>query len=318
MESELIVLTAALFAVVAIVASFAGYRVGRTRAAPQPEEQHPETGHNAKLEALGGLAAGIAHEINTPVQFVGDNAHFLRDVLRDVGAAMARYRELIDATEEGRAARAEIDEELDIDYLIENGAPATERVIEGIDRVASIVRAMKDFAHPDGAEKAAVDLNRTVETTLTVARNEYKYIADLKMELGELPTVTCHQGEIAQVILNLVVNAAHAMAEQGSGENGTRGELTVRTFTEGDVACVTIADNGSGIPEAVRARIFEPFFTTKPAGRGSGQGLAISRAIVEKGHGGKLSFETELGRGTTFFIRLPVERNVEAPMEAAA
>jgi signal transduction histidine kinase len=164
---------------------------------------------------------------------------------------------------------------------------------------------MKEFAHPPQKEMAPADLNRAILSTLTVARNEYKYIADVETEFAELPMVVCHLSEINQVVLNIVVNAAHAI-EDMVRDTQQRGRITVRTMVDGSDVVISISDTGGGIPEHVRSRIFDPFFTTKEVGRGTGQGLAIARNAVRDKHGGDLSFETKLGQGTTFFIRLPI------------
>ncbi len=182
--------------------------------------------------------------------------------------------------------------------------PATRRVAEGLARITEIVRSMKDFSHADQREMCQMDLNRAISSTLVVARSEYRDVADVETDFGEIPPVTCHGGQINQVVLNLVVNAAHAIGDtlQGTG----RGKIVVRTRLESDHVVISIADTGGGIPEGIRARIFDPFFTTKEVGRGTGQGLSVSRNVVVKGHGGELDFTTELGKGTTFFVRLPI------------
>lgn len=265
-----------------------------------------------KLESIGQLAAGVAHEVNTPIQFVGDNARFLQTAFEDL-------RELLEAYGRLRAAAAgAVDPDLleevarrekaaDLAYLMEEVPTAARQTIEGVNRVASIVRALKDFAHPDQTEHVATDLNRALLSTLTVARNEVKYVADVETDLGELPLVVCHPGELNQVFLNIIINATHAIADVvGVGAGGGRGLISVRTVAEGDTVLIAIRDTGGGIPEAVRDRIFDPFFTTKPIGRGTGQGLALARATVQR-HGGTLTFETEIGRGTAFLMRLPVQ-----------
>jgi signal transduction histidine kinase len=165
---------------------------------------------------------------------------------------------------------------------------------------------MKAFAHPDQREKAPVDLNQAILSTLTIARNEYKYVADVETELGDLPPVRCHAGDVNQAILNIVVNAAHAVADVVQG-SGRKGRIVVCTVRDGDEVVVTIRDTGAGIPAAIRHRVFEPFFTTKEIGKGTGQGLAIARSVVVEKHGGELTFETEEGKGTTFFLRLPID-----------
>jgi len=263
-----------------------------------------------KLESVGRLAAGVAHEINTPVQFVSDSVQFVRDAVDDLTRLIEKYQALHAQALEGHPAPelvAEISqavEDADLSYLVENLPAAIERSLEGLGRVTSIVRSMKDFAHPDQKEMTAVDLNRCVSSTLTIARNEFKYVADLETHLGDLPLVVCHAGDINQVILNLVVNAAHAIGDVVKGTEG-KGRITVSTRVEGAEVVVAIADTGGGIPAHIRDHIFDPFFTTKEVGRGTGQGLSIGRKIVDR-HKGRLTFDTEVGVGTTFFIHLPI------------
>jgi len=250
-----------------------------------------------KLEAVGQLAAGIAHEINTPVQFVGDTISFLRTAVTD----------LVDVVRhDDTAERAGAAEAADLPFLIEELPKALDRAQDGLSRVATIVRSMKSFAHPDGAEMAQSDLNHAIQATLVIALNEYKYVAEVVTDFAPLPCVSCFVGEINQAVLNIVVNGAHAIADV-VGDSGARGTLRVSTRQVGDEVEIAIADTGTGIPEAHRARIFDRFFTTKDIGRGTGQGLAIAHHVVVDKHHGKLTFETELGRGTTFFIRLPVD-----------
>ena len=263
-----------------------------------------------KLESVGRLAVGVAHEINTPIQFVSDSIHFVRDAVNDLTRLLERYQALhaqvLQGEPDGGLAGeiTEAVEEADLPYLVENLPAAIERSLEGLGRVTTIVRSMKDFAHPDQKEMTAVDLNRCVSSTLTIARNEFKYVADLETALGDLPPVLCHAGDINQVILNLVVNAAHAIGDVVKGTE-QKGRITVTTRVEGTEAVIAIGDTGGGIPTHVRDHIFDPFFTTKEVGRGTGQGLSIGRKIVDRHHG-RLTFETELGVGTTFFIHLPI------------
>jgi PAS domain S-box-containing protein len=262
-----------------------------------------------KLESVGRLAAGIAHEINTPVQFVNDSVQFLRDGMSDMMSLVASYRELRAAVEEGTpvsAALTHADQaEDDVDYLLDAMPRAIDRSIDGLQRIAEIVRSMKDFAHPDQKEMAAVDLNKAIASTLLIARNEWEYVADIETDFGELPAVRCVAGELNQVVLNVVVNAAHAIGDVIAG-TAQKGRITIRTRPDGDCVIVSIHDTGCGIPEHVRGQIFDPFFTTKEVGKGTGQGLAIARSVVEK-HRGTVTFETELGKGTVFTIRLPVD-----------
>jgi PAS domain S-box-containing protein len=262
-----------------------------------------------KLEAVGRLAAGIAHEINTPIQFIGDSVHFVRDSAAELFELLARYRTLgrtaADRIADRAAEVAKAEATTDVDYLAERIPQALDRALEGLDRVATIVRGMKEFAHPTQAEKAPADLNRAIETTLIIARNEYKYVADVDVELGQLPPVTCLVGEFNQVLLNVVVNAAHAIASVVQGSDA-RGKIGIKTWCDERSVFIAVSDTGGGIPEAVRDKIFDPFFTTKEVGRGTGQGLAIARSVVVDKHQGELTFETQCGRGTTFTIRLPI------------
>jgi signal transduction histidine kinase len=273
-----------------------------------------------KLESVGQLAAGIAHEINSPVQYIGDSLAFLEDAQRDLFGFVARCRrveaalrerelaaELVDSIES--AARA-----ADLEFLSLNVPPAVERARAGVDRVARIVRALKEFAHPGERDMTPTDVNRAIETTLVVATNEYKYVADVVTDLGELPPVRCNGGELNQVLLNLVVNAAHAVAD-AHRDRKQRGTIRVSSRADGDDVVITVADDGCGIPETIRERVFDPFFTTKEVGRGTGQGLTIARTIVVDRHRGKLEFESEVGQGTTFRVRLPI---AGAPAATAA
>jgi signal transduction histidine kinase/HAMP domain-containing protein len=264
-----------------------------------------------KLESVGRLAAGVAHEINTPVQFVSDNVQFVRTSMTDIIGVIQSYRKLLLAVQEGADATgaaeavAATESSADLDYIVENAPPALDSAIDGLGRIATIVRSMKEFAHPDQAQKTAADLNQAIQSTLVIARNEYKYVADIDTEFGELPQVECYLGEINQVVLNLLVNAAQAIADVVK-DSGNMGKLTVRTRLAGDEVEISISDTGTGIPEAVRDKIFDPFFTTKAIGKGTGQGLAIAHSVIVNKHRGSLRFETECGKGTTFFIRLPV------------
>jgi signal transduction histidine kinase len=264
-----------------------------------------------KLESVGRLAAGVAHEINTPVQFVSDYVQFARTAMTEIAKVIFAYHALQEAAKSGgnvlvtaeHAARTEVD--VDLDFLMKDVPLALEGAVEGLRRIATIVRSMKEFAHPDQADKTFANLNQAIQSTLIVASNEYKYIATIDAHLGELPLVPCYLGEINQVVLNLIVNASHAMADAVK-DTGRLGILTICTRLDGDAVEISIADTGTGIPESVRDSIFDPFFTTKEVGKGTGQGLAIARSIIVNKHGGTLRFETECGKGTTFFIRLPI------------
>jgi len=248
-----------------------------------------------KLESIGQLAAGIAHEINTPVQYIGDNAQFLSGAFQDLFRVIERN--------EGAGGA-------DIDYLRTEIPNAISQMQEGVSRVAGIVRAMKRFSHPGPAEKVPTDLNQAIESTIMVSRHEWKYVADLTTDLApDLPLVPCIAGEFNQVILNLIVNAAHAIAEVGKGSGG-KGSIGVSTRRNGSFAEIRVSDTGSGIPEAIRSKVFDPFFTTKPVGKGTGQGLAIAYSVIAQKHRGTIHFESESGKGTVFVIRLPwIERS---------
>lgn len=282
-----------------------------------------ELRHAQKLEAVGGLAAGIAHEINTPIQFIGDNTRFVQDSFRDGLAMITQYEEISQRARDG-AVPPELLQSLDAictkiewTFLKTEIPKALEQMMDGVNRVATIVRAMKEFSHVDrSADKVAADLNKAIESTLIVSRNETKYVAEVETDLGVLPPVSCHLGDLNQVFLNLFVNAAHAIGDVMK-VTGEKGLIIVRTREDGDSVVVTVQDSGTGVPEGVRGKIFDPFFTTKEVGKGSGQGLALARAIVVEKHGGTLTFETEMGQGTTFCVRLPTH-GVAAPKEVLA
>ncbi|MCG8435195.1 MAG: ATP-binding protein [Gammaproteobacteria bacterium] len=264
-----------------------------------------------KLEAVGQLASGIAHEINTPIQFVGDSIHFLESAFSDLSGLIGVYQNAVNniaGSEADSKLLSEIknkEEEADLEYLQENVPKSIERTVSGVDRVAEIVRAMKEFAHPDSREKTSADINQAISNTLTVAKNEYKYVAEIDLQLSDLPHVSCHIGDINQVILNLVVNAAHAI-EDTVKDQEKKGVIGIKTHAEDDSVVIKISDTGSGIPDDVKNRVFDPFFTTKEVGKGTGQGLAIARSIIVDKHQGKLELESEVGKGTCFTIKLPV------------
>lgn len=260
-----------------------------------------------KLASLGQLAAGVAHEINTPIQYVGDNLRAISDFIRDLVGLTGQYQELVRVVKAGmpagdlirRIERAEADSELD--YIREDAPKAVAEGLEGVQRVAYIVRAMKDFAHLDRGQVGLVDVNAALARTLTLTRNEYKYVADVETDFADVPEIEAYGAELNQVFLNIIVNAAHAIADTGK-----RGTITVRTRVVGQQVEVAIADTGGGIPVEIQGRIFDPFFTTKPVGKGTGQGLNIAHQIVNQ-HGGTIRFESQVGQGTTFHIRLPVK-----------
>jgi PAS domain S-box-containing protein len=274
-------------------------------------QREVQQGHDQKLEALGRLSAGIAHEINTPIQFVGDNTRFLADAYEDMIKLLTVYRTCLDESvgalpwEERKGRIAAAEQAADIAYLSVEVPSAVAQSLEGIERVASLVQAMKAFSYKDSVERSYADLNEALQTTLAVARNETKYVADVLLDLQEIPPVLCHVGDLNQVFLNLLVNAADALRDKAEAGGG-RGEIRVGTVLDGDHVLVTVADNAGGIPPAIRDKIFEPFFTTKDVGKGTGQGLALARSVVQDKHGGTITLVSEPGEGSRFVVRLPV------------
>jgi len=266
-----------------------------------------------KLEAIGQLAAGIAHEINTPTQYIGDNARFLKDSFETIARLLLNHEALLKAVQTNSLTpdfvrqSEQILVASDLNYLFEEIPPAINQTLEGIERVSKIVNAMKEFSHPGGQDKTPANLNKAIECTVMVAKHEWKYIADLNLELDpDLPLVPCYLNDFNQCILNLVVNASHAIADVIKENPGSKGLITVRTRRDHDHVEVRVIDTGTGIPESARTKIFEPFFTTKEVGKGTGQGLSIIHTNIVKKHGGTVRFETETGKGTSFILRLPM------------
>jgi len=281
------------------------------------KESQVQLGEAKKLEAIGRLAAGVAHEINTPTQYIGDNLTFLNDAfgsLLDVVEVSSRLLHAAKTTSEIIPTLQLSLEEADIAYLSENIPQAIAQSLDGVARVVEIVRAMKEFSHPGAKQKEPADLHRAIKTTLTVARNEWKYAAEVVTDFDEsLPPVPCLVNEFSQVILNLVVNAAHAIAAAPDRGASGRGIIRISTRCNGDSAEIRISDNGSGIPKEIQNRIFEPFFTTKEVGKGTGQGLFLAYMTIVKKHMGTLTFESQPNQGTTFIIGLPLH-----PLDQAA
>lgn len=277
-----------------------------------------------KLESIGQLAAGIAHEINTPTQYVGDNIRFFHDVYEDFVKLLEAYGELLKAAKEERITNDIVEnvektaEEIDVGYLMEEMPKAIEQSLTGVERVAKIVRAMKEFSHPGAEEKTAMNLNKAIESTITVARNEWKYVAEMETDFDQsLPPVPILPGEFNQVILNLIINAAHAIADVVGDDADGKGTIRISTRKNDGFAEIKVSDTGGGIPKEIAHRIFDPFFTTKEVGKGTGQGLAIARSAIVDKHNGEITFDTEPGRGTTFIVRLPLGDEPSSAEEGA-
>jgi PAS domain S-box-containing protein len=252
-------------------------------------------------QSIGRLAAGVAHEINTPIQYLKDSVSFVQDGLQELfeyidalrAAQPTAQADLADAEENANELRAEM-------------PPALKLMAEGLSRIAEIVRSMKDFSEVDKDAVGQFDLNRSIKSTLTVARSEYSNVADVEMDLGEIPQVTCNGGQINEVLLGLVINAAEAIGDKIKG-TAERGKITVRSRAETEYVVIEIEDTGGGIPESIRENVFDHFFTTKDVGNGTGQGLSLARKVVINGHNGSLDFTSEVGKGTTFIMKLPVD-----------
>lgn len=281
----------------------------------------------SKLESIGQLAAGIAHEINTPIQYVGDNTRFVHDAYESLCGIISQVEQFLeepavdecgiseDACSRSRESLRRAIQESDFAYLSEEVPLAIEQSLQGIQRVAQIVRAMKEFAHPGEAHFVVTDLSSAIENTLTVARNEWKYVAEAETRFDPaLPLVPCMPGDLNQVLLNLVVNAAHAISD-ALGDSPTRkGKITITTRLARPNAEIWVQDTGVGIPKENLSKVFAPFFTTKPPGRGTGQGLAIAHNVIVEKHGGSIHVESKVGAGTKFILRLPLESRIKSGM----
>jgi signal transduction histidine kinase len=269
-----------------------------------------------KLEAVGQLAAGIAHEINTPMQYIGDNIRFLNNSFQDISKVLKAcllWRDSADKEDLTRDIHRQLVdtiEEADITYFLEEISTAIDQSIEGVGRVEKIVRAMKDFSHPGSDDKKAANINKILESTVTVSRNEWKYVAEMEMDFAtNLPLVYCLASELSQVFLNIIVNSAHAIEDMNKGGKKEMGKISIRTTKIANGVEIRITDTGGGIPAEIQERVFEPFFTTKVRGKGTGQGLTIAHRVIVDKHQGRLSFASQKGQGTTFVIELPLDGN---------
>jgi len=262
-----------------------------------------------RLQAVGQLAAGIAHELNTPIQFAGDSLSFIEGGCTDLSDVLARYREALLAEEPPslhvrRALVEDAEADADLAYLEERLDVAFKRASEGLERIASVVRGLKTFDQAPEVRPGASDLNDAVEATLIVCHSAYAHVADVELDLGDLPPVAAAGADLNHVLLNLVVNAAHAIEDAVAGSM-RRGVIAIRTTLEGETAVIEVRDSGCGIPADVRERVFEPFFTTKEVGRGTGQGLPIARTLMTR-HGGRIDFASTPSAGTTFRVEIPI------------
>jgi PAS domain S-box-containing protein len=277
------------------------------------KQMQVQLNHAQKMESIGQMAAGIAHEINTPLQYIGDNARFLRESFFDVLSLFKDYIQLVKNNKDSLICKEQLEliedkkKNYELDYLVEEIPQAINQSLEGIDRVNKIVQALKEFSHPGSEEKRPSDINRAINTTLNVSRNEWKYIAEVVTNLDmELPLVPCYLNDFNQVMLNLIINAVHTVKEKTKDDNPKSETISITTKMRGKWVEISVSDTGQGIPEDIQSKIFDPFFTTKEVGKGTGQGLAIVHAIVVKKHQGKIDFESEWGSGTTFRIQLPL------------
>ncbi len=266
-----------------------------------------------KMESIGQLAAGLAHEINTPTQYIGDNTQFIKENFNDIIKVTKEYEKLLNAIKSNSLTPELVSEvekstqQIDLEYLIEEIPVAFQQSLEGLDHISEIVLSMKEFTHRNLEDRTAFDINKAIQNVLTITRNEWKYIAEIETDFDpDLPLVSCVSGEINLVLMKVIVNAVDAISDAaGDGTNG-KGIIKVVTHSYGDWIEILISDTGAGIPEDDRNRIFEPFYTTKEVGKGTGQGLAVSHSIIKK-HQGEITFETEVDKGTVFKIRLPIE-----------
>jgi PAS domain S-box-containing protein len=269
--------------------------------------------HAQKMESIGQMAAGIAHEINTPLQYIGDNARFLQDSFSDILSLFKEYVHLVENNKTNILPQQQLESiekgrrEKEFDYLVEEIPEAINQSLEGINRVNKIVQALKEFSHPGSDEMKPSDINRAINTTLNVSRNEWKYVAEVVTSLDmELPLVPCYLNDFNQVMLNLIINAVHAINEKTERDPDKSETIQIATKLRGKWVEISVSDTGKGIPENIQEKIFDPFFTTKEVGKGTGQGLSIVHAIIVKKHQGKIDFESKIGTGTTFKIQLPL------------
>ena len=270
-----------------------------------------------RLESIGQLAAGIAHEINTPMQYIGDNTTFLKSSIESLQQYITKMNSMLEnELEDNNPSLVEelnnLKQIFDIEYLLEEIPQSIEQTEIGIKRVTNIVKAMKDFVHPNTKEKVLCNINHGIEVTVTISKNEWKYVADLELQLDDkMPLIYCLQDELNQVILGMIINATQSIEEKFCKKNGKKGKITISTSPDGKDVVIKISDNGNGIKSTNINRIFDPFFTTKEVGKGTGQGLTIAHDLIVNKHGGSISVDSNYGDGTTFTIKIPIGKKNE-------
>jgi signal transduction histidine kinase len=297
--------------------------LARLKAGERIVNMQMQLSHIQKMDAIGHLAAGIAHEINTPLQYIKDNTIFVQDAFRDVTKFITRnshnqisspvYRASQGGDERGiKECDAVEEDDANVKYLIEEVPRAIKESLEGLEHITKIVGAMKEFTSPGAQKKKAIDINKAIENTITVSKNEWKNKAEMKTNYdANLPLVPCFPTDFKLMVLHIIINAAQAIADSLDNKKESRGTISISTRRDGDWVEIRIGDTGTGIPEEIRSKIFDPFFTTKEVGRGTGLGLSISHSIVVEKHGGTITFDTETGKGTTFIIRLPIGSDMD-------
>jgi PAS domain S-box-containing protein len=266
-----------------------------------------------KLESIGQLAAGIAHEINTPMQYIGDNTRFLEDAFKDIISVLQEYKNIFAKFENSQVSihlfeKVKTKEkDFDLEYLADEVPKAIEQSLEGIERVRTLILAMKNFSHPGSSEKMFSDINKGIQGTIIISKNEWKYVAEIETILDpDLPLVNCAIDQINQVILSMIINSSQAIKDVIGNNSALKGKIVIETKYEDPFVNIIISDSGKGIPQSIMHKIFDPFFTTKDVGKGTGQGLAIAYDIIINKHNGSIDVYSELEKGTTFIIQFPV------------
>jgi len=254
-----------------------------------------------KMSMIGQLTAGVAHEINNPIGFIASNTESLGKYWERILKCMEAQRAVIlsgKIDSQSLEPLQELQSRMKIDRISKDIPEMIRETLEGVERIKSVVRDLKCFSHMDETDQKLADITQCLESSLNIVNNELKYKATVTREYGNLPQLRCYPQQLGQVFMNLLVNASHAIVNQG--------EIKVRTWNGEGVVYVSISDTGSGMPEEVRAHIFEPFFTTKESGKGTGLGLSISNEII-RNHGGEIRVESEVGQGSTFTVSIPLE-----------